>query len=206
MPIIEKTKISYYIIDIETRPNQELQDLFNEGIKAPKNIKDPDKIKDNLEKQKLEARKDMAIDIDYSEIVCIGVKEIGAEAKHLSLEELDELLTKTYASGGIFITYNGKVFDFPIIIRALLKKGLTGNVKWLKDMCGRYNVNSHIDLIEVLNNFGKYKSLDELVKIYVGKGKKEIDFNTATEEDIKSHNLECLSFTEQLFNYFKPII
>jgi hypothetical protein len=58
----------------------------------------------------------------------------------------------------------------------------------------------------VINEFGKWKGLDELSKIYLGKGEKPIDFATATEEEIKAHNLECLETTENLFNFFKPLI
>ena len=195
------------ILDIESRPNPKLEEMFFEGIKAPKNIKDKEKIKSNIEEQKKGAKKDMAVDIDYSEIICIGVREVGGESKQISLEEFSGLLDEVAKGEARLIGYNSKSFDIPILVRALLKKGLTRNVRFLNSLRNKYNVSSyHIDLFEELNNFGKWKSFDELCRIYVGGGKEDIDFNTATDEEIKKHNLECLSMTEKLYKFFEPIL
>lgn len=197
----------YLILDIESKPRPSLVDMFTESIKAPKNIKDEEKIKANIEEQKKGARKDMAIDTDYSEIICIGVREIGGESKHITLEEFDELARQCDKGEITFITYNGKNFDIPILIRELLRAGLTKNVKFLNSLRNKYNIRTyHLDLIEELNNYGKWKSLDELYRIYAGSGKEHIDFDTATEEEVKEHNFECLEATEKLFNFFKPML
>jgi len=193
------------ILDIETRPNPNLEPLFFESLKAPKNIKDEEKIKANLEEQKKGAKKDMAVDIDYSEIICIGIRE--EESKHITLEEFSDLLDEVEKGEARLITYNGKNFDIPVLVRALLKKGLTRNVRFLNSLRNKYNVSyHHLDLQEELNNFGKWKSLDALCRIYVGSGKEDIDFNTATDEEIKKHNFECLATTEALYKFFKPIL
>ena len=195
------------ILDIESRPNPKLEEMFFEGIKAPKNIKDKEKIKANIEEQKKGAKKDMAVDIDYSEIICIGIREVGGESKQISLEEFSGLLDEVAKGEARFIGYNSKSFDIPILVRALLKKGLTRNVRFLNSLRNKYNISSyHIDLFEELNNFGKWKSLDELCRIYVGGGKEDIDFSTATDEEIKKHNLECLETTEALYKFFEPIL
>ena len=195
------------ILDIESRPNPKLEEMFFDGIKAPKNIKDEEKIKANIEEQKKGAKKDMAVDIDYSEIICIGVREVGGESKQISLEEFSGLLDEVAKGEARFIGYNSKSFDIPILVRALLKKGLTRNVRFLNSLRNKYNISSyHIDLFEELNNFGKWKSLDELCRIYVGGGKEDIDFNTATDEEIIKHNGECLSHTEKLYKFFEPIL
>jgi DNA polymerase elongation subunit (family B) len=123
------------------------------------------------------------------------------------LEELDKRLTSLFKYSAFrLITYNGKSFDIPIIIRHLLRKGLKSNVYDLKKSCKKFSEYPQVDLMEVINEFGKWKGLDELSKIYLGKGEKPIDFATATDEDIKAHNLECLETTENLFNFFKPLI
>jgi len=195
------------ILDIESRPNPKLEEMFFEGIKAPKNIKDKEKIKSNIEEQKKGAKKDMAVDIDYSEIICIGVRDVGGESKQISLEEFSGLLDEVAKGEARFIGYNSKSFDIPILVRALLKKGLTRNVRFLNSLRNKYNISSyHIDLFEELNNFGKWKSLDELCRIYVGGGKEDIDFNTATDEEIIKHNGECLETTEKLYKFFEPIL
>ena len=198
------------ILDIESRPNPKLEEMFFEGIKAPKNIKDKEKIKSNIEEQKKGAKKDMAVDIDYSEIICIGVRDVGGESKQISLEEFSDILEDVSKGNARLITYNGKNFDIPILVRACLKFSNSNylyNVRFLNSLRNKYNISSyHIDLFEELNNFGKWKSLDELCRIYVGGGKEDIDFNTATDEEIKKHNLECLSMTEKLYKFFEPIL
>ena len=73
-------------------------------------------------------------------------------------------------------------------------------------MTKRYQTEWHIDLMEILCDYGKWKSLDELLQIYLGISKKPIDFETATEEEIKEHCLEDLKNTEKLYNKFKIII
>ena len=62
-----------------------------------------------------------------------------------------------------------------------------------------------IDLQEVICD-NDYKSLDELLQIYLGISKKPIDFETASEEEIKEHCLEDILNTELLYNKFKLTI
>jgi DNA polymerase elongation subunit (family B) len=193
------------ILDIETKENKDLVSLYTEELKPPKNYKDEEKIKEWRENAVKEAVNDMKLDLDYCDIVCIGWRESGV-SEHISLEELDKRLTSLFRDTFRLITYNGKSFDIPIIIRHLLRKGLKNNVYDLKKSCKKFSDYPQVDLMELINEFGKWKGLDELSKIYLGKGEKPIDFATATEEEIKEHNLECLETTENLFNFFKPLI
>ena len=66
------------------------------------------------------------------------------------------------------------------------------------------NWGGHVDLIEEICQ-GKFKSMDELLQIYLGIAKKPIDFTTATEEEIKEHCREDIENTEKLYNLFKPL-
>ena len=200
---MESTNFKNYIVDIETKPRKELVGLYTENIEAPKNWKDKEKIDGYLSKALATAGGDMQLDIDYADILCIGIMDCKTkEKKFVTLEEFDKLLNDECT----LITYNGKGFDIPILIRALLRTGLTKNVKWLKSSCKKWSNFPQIDLMEVICDFGKWKGLDELCRIYLGTGKHSIDFATASEEEIKKHNQECLETTYELYNFFKPIV
>jgi DNA polymerase elongation subunit (family B) len=204
--IMTDTKFKCFIVDIETTVNPDLVELYNENIKAPKNIKDPDKIKANLEEQKKGSVKGMQIDIDYAKVCVIGVKEVGGEIRHLTLKEFDDFIGQVEKENSKIITYNGKNFDFPVLIRSLIREGLISHIRFLKGLCKRYEVYNHIDLIEELNVYGKYKSLDELCRIYLGAGKEEFDHENSTVAEKTKHNEECLAVTEKLYLLFKPLL
>ena len=174
-----ETLYKKYILDIETKPQEDLKEIY------PK--KDISK---------------MAIDTDYADIVCIGLKELGKEPQLINDNQLEELFKKR----AVFITYNGKGFDIPLIIRYGIKKDLDLPYKELRDMTKRFQTEWHIDLMEILCDYGKWKSLDELLQIYLGISKKPIDFETATEEEIKEHCLDDLYQTEMLYNKFNKLI
>jgi len=195
-----------YILDIETKPQANLVDLFNENLSAPKNIKDPEKIKLAIEKKKLESVKAMSVDTDYAEIFCIGVKELGKEPKILSLEEFALLLNRNQFIQ--LITFNGKKFDLPVIIKQGIKQKIDLPYKSLKIATERFKSGAidHIDLMEVLGEYGKYRSLDTYLQIYLGIAKKEINFATCTDEELKEHCLEDISNCELLYNKFKELI
>ena len=197
-------------MDIETRGDSRLLDTYLENLSAPKTYKDPEAIAKFLAIKKSEARKGMSLDPDFAEILCIGIKELGKEGKLLSLAEFADWL-KIKDEDGLMnlskkmITFNGKQFDLPIIIRAGIKAGLNLPYDVLKERCDKYSKN-HIDLMQELAvGFGNYKSLDKYLQIYLGVKKVTIDFDTATEDEIRKHCLDDISLTEKLFNKFKPL-
>jgi len=201
-----ENKFKTYVLDIETKPQADLVNICASGIKAPKTYKDEAKISAYIEQKKLDIRKKMSVDTDYSEIICIGIKEVGGEAALYSLVEFSEFLKVHTIDGYLtckFVTYNGKKFDFPVIIKSAIKNKIELPFKDLKEMTGKYKVSNHYDLIE-LNEYGNFKSLDIMLQIYLGISKKPVDFDTASEAEIKEHCLEDLINTEKLFNLFKP--
>lgn len=194
-----------YILDCETKPQENLVDLFNGNIKAPKTYKDPDKIQEYIDKKTEESKKGMSVDTDYADIVCIGLKKVGADEETVLYkgEELPELF-KVIGEERI-ITFNGKGFDFPLIIKYGIKHGLELPYTRLKAGLRKYgHYGGHIDLMEELSA-GTFKSLDEYLQIYLGIKKKEIDFATAKIEEIEEHCAEDCLNTEKLFNKFKPL-
>lgn len=153
----------------------------------------------------------MATDPDYCEIITIGVKEAGKPGIQMNLEEFAAWLKIKDENGATklnqkMITFNGKQFDIPVIIRAGLKAGIDLPYMELKNMTDKYKAQNHIDLMQELSvGYANYKSLDKYAQIYLGVSKKPIDFATATDDEIKAHNLEDLDLTAQLFNKFRPL-
>lgn len=211
-----------FVLDVETEPNQELIDLFVSRIKAPKTYKDPEKIELYILKQKEELTKKMSVDVDFCKIKCIGLKEDDEPAKIVTLEHLIEKLYKQievipetttgYKERRFFdlITFNGKRFDLPVIIRECIRLGVGDGTEkrnqqdsvlnHLKTWSRKYNSDIHIDLYELL---GEDKSLDMYSSIYLDWPKKEIDFETCTMEELHAHCVDDVEMTSALANVFK---
>lgn len=190
-----------YILDIETKPQKSLEEMYYNGITAPKNLKDPEKIEKAIEKKKQEARKQMSVDTDYADIFCVGIKAIDKEARLVKFKNLEQLFKEDEFK---LITFNGKKFDIPLLIKQGIKQELDLPYKSLKRMCDRFS-ERHIDLMEVIGDFAKYKSLDEYLQIYLDVKKKEIDFDNCTDAELEEHCLEDLVNTEKLYKKFKPL-
>ena len=188
-------------LDIETRADDKLLPIYLENISAPKNIKDPEKIEARLEAKRNEAKNNLAVDQDYSEIVCIGIKENDEPAKLVSLKELLELLPKHNK----VVTFNGKSFDMPVIAKCAIKQGLELSLNFAT-LTKRFATDYHIDLMEQIACNSNYKSLDVYLQIYLGIKKTPIDFNSCSEDELKAHCLEDVENTYKLYQLFKNLI
>lgn len=204
--------------DIETKPNQELIDICLSNLKAPKNIKDPEKIKANLDAQKAELAKKMSVDPDFCEIRCIGVKIDDEPAKIVSLQEFMDIINEQVkvkselgseyierSLGWKLISFNGKKFDLQVIIRQGLREGIDGPYKELKEMTKRFQSTKHIDLLEAIND-NEWRSLDVYCQIYLGETKKPIDFETCSQEELEEHCLDDCEKSYKLYAFFKPML
>ena len=104
-----------FVLDLETRGDKNLLPIFEENIKAPGNIKDPEKIKLALEKKKADSEKLMATDTDFSEVICVGIKEIGGNDCLYTLQDMEiffkgnTFIGENIENGAKIIRYN---FDF----------------------------------------------------------------------------------------------
>ena len=188
----------HFILDIESKPQDNLRHLAE--VKAPATYKDPEKIKAYIEENKGKQNKNMSVSPDLCEIKFIGVKPLDGEPMIVELKDLH----KYCQTGDVWITFNGKKFDIPALIKAMIKQGLEVP-RQLVDMRDRYSKN-HIDLMEVIGEFGDWKSLDFYLQVYLGISKKEIDFDTCSDEELREHCLNDICNTEQLYNLFKVII
>ncbi len=193
-----------YIVDIETKPNNELRDVFCEGIKAPSTYKDPVKIANYIKWKKAEAHKGMSISTDFSKILCIGIKELGQPAQVVSLSQFGIMMRNDDSPH--LVTFNGKHFDIPIIIKQGIMNGVDLPYKWLFECAKRFSSHDHTDMMEVLSFGGTMMSLDKYLQVYCGVQKKPIDFTSASDEEIVAHCLEDIAYTELLYNKFSSVV
>ncbi len=200
-----------FILDIETKPNINLIDTFKSNIKPKANTKDPAKIQAQIEAKMDNAHKAMSVDPDYCDIVCIGIKQVGAyKANVIKIEELP-LFFEAYSDAEL-VTFNGRSFDIPAIIKAGIRLNLDFPFKKLLDMTKKYNPKCHYDLQDILSfssGMDNVKSLNSYLKIYLGIEKEtEGDdfFRNATDDERRKHCAEDLVFTEQLLNKFLFLI
>ena len=154
----------------------------------------------------------MATDPDYCDIICIGIKEFNKEPVLYNLQDMVAWWEEHTASPMILITFNGKKFDLPVMIKAGIRNKLELPYKALYKSCGKYNSEGHIDLMDVLNfngNMDTVKSLDAYLKIFCGITKEtqgDDFFQNATEEEIKQHCIEDLQYTERLFKRIRRLL
>ena len=192
-----------FVLDIETKPQDNLVDTF--PLKIKKNLKDPEKIEKDLDEKTKGRHKKMSTDPDYADIICIGIKAVGEEGKLYKLKDMEEWFRK-YPKFE-FITYNGKKFDIPLLIFQGIKHGLDFPYQRLGDMCKKWKIVGHYDLMEIHSELaGDYKSKDLLCKIYLGKTPLKVDYATASDELIGKRCLSDLDFQEELYNKFIVII
>lgn len=189
--------INYHYLDIETGADENLSPLYLGGIKPNRVLKDPEKIKDDLAKKTSEAKEKMCVDKDFCKIRMIGLR-YGGEYHRLTLEDFADFQLPT---NSMFVTFNGLKFDFPVIIRGLVKSGLTGDAITLKKCLERFSP-YHLDLMDRLSAYGEYPSLDRLAQVYLSKKKADIDFLTCSDEELESHNAEDLLLLEELHKKF----
>ena len=188
-------------IDIETRPNEQLIETYLTNLSAPKNYKDEEKIKEWLEEKKLETRRNLSLDQDYSEIACIAIKIDDHETELTTLEAVGKLIDKD-----TIVTFNGKTFDLPIMIKCGIKSKLDMPYRKMKEMTKKWNSLGHIDLMELLSFNKDYKSLDQYLQIYLGIKKTPIDFNTCSQEELENHCKEDVENLYKLYKLFENII
>ena len=221
--IIMKT----FVLDIESEPREELIELFADDIKAPKTYKDAEKIEMYLIEKKKEIVKMMSVDVDFCKIKCMALKEDDEPAKIVTLDyfiekiyEQIKVIPETvsgYQERRFFqlITFNGKSFDLPVIIRECIRQKIGEGtdkrnqqdsvVRHLKSWCRKYNSDIHVDLMEVLCDGRPFRSLDKFSSIYLNWPKKEINFETCTMEELQSHNVDDVEMTAAVAKVFKSL-
>lgn len=193
-----------YVVDVETKPNEKLIGVYSNGLKAPSNYKDKDKIEAYINELKVCAVREMSLDQDMCEVRCIGLKKSGEAACILTLHQFADVLADD--EFWQLVTFNGKQFDIPVIIKCGVRSGVKLPYRQLMDCTKKFRSESHIDLIEVLSCGGKCKSLDVYSQVYLGRCKEPIDFATASDAEVEEHCLADVEMTWELFEKFMDVI
>lgn len=174
-----------YAVDIETMPNMDM--LFNlPEPKASKTLKDPEKIKADIEAKKAEQMDKMALSPLYGKIACIGIYGIGQ--KHCLMIKPDgsgekEIIKKflELTKKKMVVTWNGKGFDYDFIYKRAIFHGLA-TLRDMKFYVDKYKSIYHTDLMAEFCQFGKYEKLDDVAKVFLGS--KKLDFDVTIIKDL----------------------
>lgn len=178
----------YFDIETGPLPIEQIEKIMPE-FKAAGNIKDPEKIKADIESKKREFVERAALSPLTGEILAIGYRSQNFETIHWSdgVGGEKELITKFFEiirdRSHDIVGFNSNSFDIPFICRRAWLLGL----EVPKDLLGRYLPDRFIDLLVIwkLRNFQDSISLNQLAK-YFGLGEKKgdaEDFSTYYREN-----------------------
>ena len=160
--------VKYIVFDIETI----LDDALIKTVIYPDESISPIEARKRYAKERLEQTGSDFIPLTYHTPVSIAVAKLAEDFTFLDLKTLDERhsrphkMTQDFWHGWkryvcpCFVTFNGRCFDIPVMELAAYRYGV--NIKrWLspggtlyQKPRYRYNEGGHIDLQELLTNFG----------------------------------------------------
>lgn len=135
------------------------------------------------------------------------------------VEKTWSIIAEELDNGGQIITYNGKSFDIPYLIRRgmILNVSLDirregSNVFYPYDLIKKYGSEGHLDLFERLNpNYGEFVSLDQwaytmgITNDFGTKGSEVTGwFDAGKFDEIKQHCSEDLWKTFYVYERMKP--
>jgi len=181
---IEVPKLSSPLaFDFETIANEDIVGKLPEP-KPDSRLKDPEKIKADIEKKKAKAVDKMPLNPNTARIVACGFAGVRADSGELWQDCLvmtrqtgeAYLLYRIWdclAESKLFVTFNGNGFDLPM----LLRRGMALNIIPAVTIArGRYDIppkGNHYDLLQILSSFGSMETggLDGICKAVLGVGK-----------------------------------
>jgi predicted PolB exonuclease-like 3'-5' exonuclease len=164
----ERTSVAFLVLDIETAVDGQLV----AAIQYPGQAMTPAEAVHRYGKQRLEATGSDFIPHTYHVPISIVVGKVGHDFRLLDLAVLDEpeyrphVMTRDLWRGWeayghpTLVTFNGRGFDLPVLELATFRYGLAlpywfgSAARNYEQPRNRYNVRAHIDLLELLTNFG----------------------------------------------------
>lgn len=162
--------------DLETIANPARYDSLP-PVEPSAKLKDPEKIKADIEEKKLAQIESMGADKWLNMICVASFRDLESEKtvslvldKEMDEKTLLEQIWRTLWPYDRFITFNGMEFDVPV----LQAHSCLYRVPISKDISIRkYYVENHIDLRMILTGWDKYGkgTFDFFCKILLGKGK-----------------------------------
>jgi DNA polymerase elongation subunit (family B) len=219
-----KINSEVFSFDIETIPNHTMVDQLPEPEVKYGNTKDPAKREALEVKAKEEQISRMALNPFYGRICsyavygfgiseCSVIKETAQEEEILLISEIFQLFQKRNTRQPTIITWNGEKFDMRYLYTRAAILGVVRPIGVLpfNEMCKRYNNYNHIDLMTTLCNYGKFESLNNASKVFLGEQKIDCDvtklaeiINSGQGDEIKRYNLQDAKLTYKLYLMIKP--
>lgn len=187
--------------DIETIPDMDVVELLPE-VEASKVLKDPEKIKIDLENKKKEQIEKMALNPLFGKIACISI--IGENEEHFLVGDEKQIIEDFFkiTADCQLISYNGINFDIPFIYKRAIKNNIPDiNLYQMKQLTNKYDCFKHIDIMNEFCNYGQFEKLDTLAKIYLNESKNDFDVKLIpqlieTEEGRQQLKEYCLQDTK----------
>jgi 3'-5' exonuclease len=196
------------IFDIETIGNPKMTELLP-PIEVDKRLKDPVKIEMAKAEKTAQQVERMGLDKTTALICCITtldvetdeIKSIGLDPETLYEEELLESFWEVAHPYSRFITFNGNMFDVPMLTFRSMVNSIQPSVKISTK---RYQTGNHVDVRALLGDWDSRAkgTLDYYSKILLGESKADdIDgsfvqdmWDVGAQEEIKEYNqAECRS-------------
>ena len=160
--------------DLETIADKSVIPLLP-PVEPDSRLKDPIKIKANIEKKETERLENFGLNPTTARIACFGchtndrshhyiLEEESAEAEKALIKKAWDILS----TGDHFVTFNVNTFDVPM----LLMRSLVNRVRpAVKIATKKYVITNHTDVRAVLSNWDQYKpgKLDFYSRLLLGK-------------------------------------
>lgn len=157
--------IRYRILDLETIPHPEAH-KWADPVKADSRLKDPEKIKADIEEKTAKQADEFGLDPDCCRIVALGLHDVGYGDPTVylcsnELEEREQLKSfwatydKHYTK---LVTFNGLKFDLPVLVM----RSLYLQVEHPEIVIAPAWKATHIDLYQKLSLDGARKDVHSL--------------------------------------------
>lgn len=197
--------MSWYALDIETIPNNDMIGSMPEPDVAYGNTKDDDKRAAKLAEAIEKQRRDMALsplygrvcsfaiasrmsdengDISDSivcEVAAVDGDHVTDDTERALLKRLFDRLRSTPTHSAKLLTWNGTNFDLPFVYRRAIMLRIDlyeYGLPPLQTWVKRYQTTPHCDLQQVWSNWNtsRYERLNDVSMAILGRGKVDADF------------------------------
>ena len=169
--------MSTVALDIETIADRSLMPMLP-PVEAAGNLKDPEKIKADIEKKQEKQIVEMGLDPRWNLICCVGLYDGTSEPQAIVLQDESEageraLLEATWEAlhrYELFVSFNGSEFDVPIInLHSLFRRVRPA----VRISTRRYQIDNHVDVRAVLSGWEKFApgNLDFYLQRVLGRSK-----------------------------------
>jgi len=191
-PLANPSAVAYLLFDVEAIADSKLVG----DVRYPKDNLTP---ADALARYRAELMEQNGKDILPATFMLpcsVAVAKVSGDFRLIDVVTLDDpkyrphVITRTFWQGWkhynrpVLVTFNGRGYDLPVLELAAFRYGYSipewfnVNAISYEQSRNRYNINSHIDLLDTISNFGAYRVTGglNLLATLIGKpGKTSID-------------------------------